>query len=77
VKARPLALMRQVPSMSAAERGKLLSAAEVAQQVFGGKVSKKWVFGNVPTHYRHNVGRCVLYYEGEVRAWVDTLREAA
>lgn len=74
---RRMALLRSAPALSTAERGKLLDAAEVASSLFAGKVSKKWVFANVPTHYRHKVGRLVLYYEGEVRLWVDSLREAA
>lgn len=74
---RPLALVRAAPVLPTAERGKLLDAAEVASSIFAGKVSKKWVFANVPTYYRHKVGRMVLYYEGEVRLWVDSLREAA
>mgnify|MGYP001810726811 CR=1 FL=1 len=72
-----IALVRTVASLDTAERGKLLNAAEVSAAVFGGKVSKKWVFANVPVHYRHKVGRLVLYYEGEVRAWVESLRQVA
>lgn len=73
---RALALVRS-PALPVAERGRLMDAAEVASIIFADKVSKKWVFAKVPTYYRHNVGRRVLYYEGEIRAWVDTLREAA
>lgn len=54
-----------------------MDAAEVAASILSGKVSKKWVFANVPPQYRHKVGRTVLFYEGEVRAWVDTLRQQA
>lgn len=74
---KPMRLLRSVPAMSTEERGRLLDASEVASSVFSGKVSKKWVFANVPTYYRHKVGRMVLYYEGEVRAWAETLRQAA
>jgi hypothetical protein len=72
-----IALVRKVASLDVAERGRLMDAAEIAASVFSGKVGKKWVFANVPVHYRHKVGRLVLYYEGEVRAWVESLREVA
>ena len=74
---KPIRLLKTVPTMSTEERGRLLDAAEVASSVFGGHVSKKWVFARVPSYYRHKVGRMVLYYEGEVRAWAETLRQAA
>lgn len=74
---KPMRLLKTVPTMSTEERGRLLDAAGIASSVFGEHVSKKWVFANVPRYCRHNVGRKVLYYEGEVRAWAETLREAA
>lgn len=74
---RALALVRSVPALPPEERGRLMDAAEVAASILSGKVSKKWVFANVPPQYRHKVGRTVLFYEGEVRAWVDTLRQQA
>ena len=74
---RKLALLRSIAQMEPSERGRLLGADEVAREIFGGKVSKKWVFANVPDQYRHKVGRLVLYYEGEVRVWVESLRQAA
>ena len=74
---RALALVRSVPALDAEQRGRLMDAAEVAACVLAGKVSKRWVFENVPTQYRHKLGRVVLFYEGEVRAWLDTLRGQA
>lgn len=74
---RKIALVRAVASLDPSERGQLLNAAEVSATVFGGKVSKKWIFANVPVQYRHKVGRLVLYYEGEVRAWIESLRQVA
>jgi predicted DNA-binding transcriptional regulator AlpA len=74
---RKLSVHRSVVAVDPLERGRLLNAAEVAQLVFDGKVSKKWIFERVPSHFRHKVGRLVLYYEGEVRAWVATLRQVA
>jgi hypothetical protein len=76
-RARALALVRSVPALDAEQRGRLMDAAEVAACVLAGKVSKRWVFENVPTQYRHKLGRVVLFYEGEVRAWLDTLRVQA
>lgn len=74
-----LSLFRRpsLPTLSYAERGKLLRAEEIATEVLGGQVSRKWVMAHVPPQYRHKVGRVILFYEGEVRAWIDTLREAA
>lgn len=66
-----------LPTLSVAERGRVLRAEEIAREVFHGHVSKKWVFQHVPSQYRHKVGRLVLYFEGEVRAWMEQLREVA
>lgn len=74
---RALALIRSVPVLDTAERGRLMNAGQVATEVLGGHVSKKWVFANVPQQYRHKVGRTVLFYEGEIRAWLETTREQA
>lgn len=74
---RPLALHRTLPSLSDTERGALLDAGEVAAKLFSGKVSRKWIFANVPVQYRHKVGRMVLFYEGEIRWWIEQLRQVA
>ena len=75
--ARLLTLHRVGAPLTQEQKGVLRDAAEIASAVFSGKVSKRWVFANVPPCYRHKVGRLVLYYEGEVRQWADTLREQA
>ncbi len=75
--ARLLTLHRVGAPLTQEQKGALRDAAEIAGTVFSGKVSKRWVFANVPPYYRHKVGRLVLYYEGEVRQWADTLREQA
>jgi hypothetical protein len=75
--ARMLTLHRVGAPLTQEQKGALRDAAEIALAVFSGKVSKRWVFANVPPYYRHKVGRLVLYYEGEVRQWADTLREQA
>lgn len=72
-----LSLVRAIATLTVEERGRLMTAAEIAAQVFGGNVSKKWVFANVPVHYRHKVGRTVLYYEGEIRWWIEQLKQVA
>jgi hypothetical protein len=56
------------------QRGALMNAREIAAQVIAGKVSGKWVLANVPAYYRHKIGRGVLYYENEVRQWLDSTR---
>jgi hypothetical protein len=57
--------------------GPLLGPSEIASAVFRDNVSARWVLDNVPRHYRHPVGRKVLYFESEVRAWARSLREVA
>ena len=74
---RPLALMASRAALSVEQRGRLLDPDEVARELFHGKVSRKWVLANVPSTYRHRVGRLVLYYEGELRLYIDSLREVA
>lgn len=72
---RALALMTARASLSVEQLGRLMDPDEVARELFHGKVSRKWVLANVPSTYRHRVGRLVLYYEGELRQYIDTLRE--
>lgn len=72
----PLRLSRSV-TLPVEQRGKLMNAVEIAAHVFSGHVGRKWVLANVPREYRHRIGREVLYYENEVRLWIETTREAA
>lgn len=67
--------LRRAPSQVPPElRGRLLDAGEVSQEIFGGHVSRKYVLENVPPIYRHKIGRLILFYEGEVRQWIETHR---
>ena len=72
-----LSLLRKPASVSPDERGRLLDPDEVSAVCFAGKVGRKWVLANIPRQYRHKVGRLVLFYEGEVRYWMESLREVA
>lgn len=72
---RALALMASRASLSVEQLGRLMDPDEVARELFRGKVSRKWVLANVPSTYRHRVGKLVLYYEGELRQYIETLRE--
>ena len=56
-----------------ADRGRLLTAAQVAAELFNGSVSTAWVRRNVPRKVvlGHST---VRWYAGDVQAWIDTLR---
>ena len=72
-----LVAKRGTEKLPLAERGRVLDPSGIAADVFGGHVSRKWVLRNVPHIYRHRIGRLILYYENEVREWMDTQRGAA
>ena len=57
----------------AADRGRLLTAAQVAGQLFNGTVSAAWVRRNVP--YKVVLGHStVRWYAADVQAWISTKR---
>ena len=56
-----------------ADRGRLLTAAQVAAELFNGSVSTAWVRRNVP--HKLVLGHStVRWYAGDVLAWINTLR---
>lgn len=59
------------------DRGALLDASEVAEAVFAGKVSDRWVLKNAPSAIRVPLGRKVCFYEADARGWADSLRVGA
>jgi len=55
-------------------RGRLLTAGQVAELI-GGDVSAAWVRRNVP--HKLTLGHStVRWYEADVRAWLESRREA-
>lgn len=66
----------QIESLPLSERGALVDAKAIAEQVFSNLVKPSWVLANVPVRYRHKIGRCRLYYVYEVRQWVESQRLA-
>ena len=56
-----------------ADRGRLLTAAQVAAQLFNGTVSAAWVRRNVPRKLvlGHST---VRWYAADVQAWISTKR---
>ena len=54
-------------------RGRLLSAVQVAADLFNGSVSTAWVRRNVPGKIMlgHSTAR---WYEADVLAWIETRR---
>lgn len=69
-----LSLIRSPSQVPPELRGRLLNAGEVSQEIFSGHVSRKYVLEHVPAIYRHKIGRLILFYEGEVRQWIETHR---
>jgi predicted DNA-binding transcriptional regulator AlpA len=54
------------------DRGQLLTAREAAELI-GGGVSEAWVRRNAP--HKVTLGhRTVMWYEADVRAWLESLR---
>lgn len=67
--------LRLTPLMAAPvrERGRLMLPAEVARDIFGGMIGRKWVMQHAPVATRVRLGRLVCYYEAEMVAWRDSL----
>ncbi len=59
----------------ATDRGDLLTPDEVATRLLRGAVSAVWVRRNIPCKVRLG-RRTVLYYEADVRAWLEQRRSA-
>lgn len=55
-------------------RGRLMTAREVAQKVFEGKVSSRWVLDTVPNRVVLGPQK-ILWHELDVRAWLQSRRE--
>lgn len=69
--------MSVFPLRAPADRGRLLTAAQVAAEVFSGNVSPRWVREHV-TAGRQKLGhRTVLWHENEVRASLTHDRRSA
>lgn len=66
--------LRLVPTAPVVDRGRLLDATEVASGLFGGHVTPQWVRRHVEPRVRLG-HRTVLWYEADVRAWIDHQRE--
>ena len=63
---RPLRIDREPPP----KRGRLMTAQEIAAEVFRGNVTADWVRRNAP--YRRKFGHnTVLWFEADVWRWVD------
>jgi len=55
------------------DRGRLLTPAQVAAELFNDSVSTAWVRRNVP--HKVVLGHStVRWYAGDVQAWISTLR---
>ena len=62
-----------VPSAPPPDRGRLLTAAQVAAELLGGTVSPGWVREHVP--YKLTLGHStVRWYAADVRAWLEARR---
>lgn len=57
-------------------RGPMMTAGEVATELYSGKVKARWVLENVRPKIR--VGhRTVLFYRDDVLAFIESQRESA
>ena len=65
-----------VPPEPPPDRGRLLTATQVAAELLGGTVSPAWVRRHVPDKVvlGHST---VRWFEADVRAWVEGLRTSA
>ena len=61
--------------MMPGNRGRLLSAREVADEIFRGHVSDRWVRMNVPEKVALGHSK-VMWYEDDVRAWIEKRKVA-
>ncbi len=58
------------------DRGRLMNAYHVAEQVYGGARGPKWVLRNVPG--KMTMGhRTVMWWEYDVIAWIDSKKDDA
>lgn len=55
------------------DRGRLLLPAEVAREVFDGKIGPRWILENAPLALRVRLGRRVCFREQDMITWRDGL----
>lgn len=56
------------------DRGRLMTAKEVAKEKFGGKISDAWVRRTAPG--KITLGRStVFFYERDIDYWIESCRE--
>ena len=56
------------------DRGRLMDAKDIAEQLFGGHVKAEWVRRYVPG--KMTMGhRTVFWWEDEVIAWIDSTKD--
>lgn len=70
-------LVESAPVQPPPDRGRLLTADEIAEEIFRSKVSAWWVRKNVAPAKKVVLGHStVMWYEHDVREWVDSRRGA-
>ena len=62
------------PLASPVPRGPLMTAKQIASELFGGSVSEKWVRAHAPHRVKLS-HRPVLWYRNDVLQWIDDKRE--
>lgn len=59
-------------AMPAIGRGRLMTAQEIAQEIFRGSVSEQWVKRNVAQESKRRLGHStVRWWEADVVAWIS------
>lgn len=59
------------------DRGPLLNARQIRQQIFAGSRTERWIRKNVAPSKRIRLGHStLLWYERDVFVWVDEARDS-
>jgi hypothetical protein len=66
-------LAATTPPPNPKDRGPLLTPDEIAEQVFNGKVSGRWVLANLPLDLRVKVGRLICFRLHDAERYLDSL----
>lgn len=59
------------------ERGRLLSTAQVVDEIYGGQMSAWWVNLKFAPEFKIKQGRNNFWWEADAHAWLDSRRQVA
>lgn len=61
------------PPPNPKDRGPLLTPDAIAEVVFNGQVSGRWVLANLPLHLRVKVGKKICFRQFDAERYLDSL----